>query len=572
MYLKENKLREGVWEGAENYDYVDGLIFFYVTNSAEGHARKLKSEYETPTTNDARKFKQKFKQEDPNQKDHIIDFFDKQIAYFHENSKCYVAFCRCIEIYSAPSSPNNTKRNFARFDLNKFYALNTPIKKEDFDTSLKEHGIESFSEIRHHGKPCYIPAQQAQHLLNMIAHDNRAHFIDKNRGFGNWLQRYTIVDDSNYTNKGLKNAHAIIFDEGAYEDQDIRAYWANPFVNALANTHDYNADVKMVYRERFLRRTDELPNSLTNYTNEDDGFADYVIQVGNTSSKYWLPVEVKIDITKENDFLNQVKKYTYRNRLLNPHTKKSMLYSTHGVVLVLDKNGVYITKNGSFLQECGFGKPMWERKNFTEPDVLITDIRTRLISELRKTAKEYNNARIIAHQNTPHYVSEKSIPKISDNTLDINKYLITALQPLRPYAGADRMLMNNVALLADSINVIQKDTCPVESLWLCTPVSNNVYFTRIDDVWFPVHINYTGKSTTIDYKKYTNIKEFQAPSAVISIEEHGISLVASIQGLDIMYTDENGNTTTLHKKIPINTPDDRSQARQTILECYSESE
>jgi hypothetical protein len=39
-----------------------------------------------------------------------------------------------------------------------------------------------------------------------------------------------------------------------------------------------------------------------------------------------------------------------------------------------------------------------------------------------------------------------------------------------------------------------------------------------------------------------------------------------------MYTDEKGNTTTLYQKIPFNTPDDRSKARQTILECYSESE
>jgi hypothetical protein len=154
-----------------------------------------------------------------------------------------------------------------------------------------------------------------------------------------------------------------------------------------------------------------------------------------------------------------------------------------------------------------------------------------------------------------------------------NEYLIAALQPLRPYAGADRMLMNNVALLADSINKIPKDVCPVESLWLCTPMSNNVYFTQIDKVWFPVHINYAGIHTTIDYNKYTYLVKFKAPSKVIHInEEHGISLVANPQGLDIMYTDENGNTTTLYQKIPFNTPDDRSKARQTILECYSESE
>jgi hypothetical protein len=131
--------------------------------------------------------------------------------------------------------------------------------------------------------------------------------------------------------------------------------------------------------------------------------------------------------------------------------------------------------------------------------------------------------------------------------------------------------MDTVASLADEIKGLAKTDSPIENLCLCTPVGDNVYFTRIDDVWFPVHINYAGTTTAIDYKKYTYLEEFKAPSAVIPIDQaHGISLVASMQGIDIMYTDENGKTTKSLKKIAINTTS--TKARQTILECYSDNE
>jgi hypothetical protein len=157
------------------------------------------------------------------------------------------------------------------------------------------------------------------------------------------------------------------------------------------------------------------------------------------------------------------------------------------------------------------------------------------------------------------------------NTLPKPINIVAALQPLRHYAGGNADLMDTVASLADEIKGLAKTVSPIENLCLCTPVGDNVYFTRIDDVWFPVHINYAVTPTAIDYKKYTYLEEFKAPSAVIPIDQaHGISLVASTQGLDIMYTDENGKATKSLKKIAINTTS--TKARQTILECYSDHE
>jgi hypothetical protein len=539
--VSNSSLREGVWEGVGNNDYVDGLLFFYVTDSAKKHASDLKSQYDNPPSDNEQA--KKFKKNHPK----LEGFFAAQIDYFTKYSGHFVAFARCLEVYYAASGLNdkNPNRYYSRFDLDKFYELVKPIKREEFESSLNNHQISSLlmtDFLRGYGAPCFFPAKQAQHLLNMIAHQNRDDFIEKDRiiHFGNWLQNYTIVDESKYSAITDKNwaerQRTFDFDHTAREDQDIRAYFANYFVSDLAEIHKNNPDTNLVYRERRLFRKDQYVK----------GIADYVIQISNTSSQYWLPVEVKIDIANpiNRNILEQVKKYTYCNSFINPHNgDPKIIDETHGVVLIIDKNGVYVTNNGEFVQECGINKPKWKRKELSGlvdgVHTIIDDIRAKLITTIQQSIK------------------------------DEKRHIIAAMQPLRPYAGGNADLMHNVASLADAFSELSKTSCPIETLCLCTPVGDNVYFTRIDDIWFPVHINYTGAPTAIDYKKHTYVKEFKAPSNHIPIRQtHGISLVASPQRLEIMYTDENGTTTTLHNKIIINTPDAHAQARQTILDYY----
>jgi hypothetical protein len=370
---QNNSLREGVWEGVGNRDYVDGLLFFYVSVSAKENVETLEDLYNS-NSDESLSFRKKYPA--------MELFFSEQKEYFTRYSGHFVAFARCLEVYYAASGldDKNPNRYYSRFDLNHFYELAHPIKRDLFESSLNDHSISSLS-TKFFGEPCFFPAEKAQHLLNMIAQHNRKDLIVNNPEFGKWLQNYKIVDESKYdniTDSNWKERQDFDFDDDAREDQDIRAYFANYFVSDLAESHKNNPDTNLVYRERRLYRNDQWTN----------GIADYIIQIGNTSSKYWLPVEVKIDIAdpKNKNILDQVKKYIYCNSFINPHTGDLItIPQTHGVVLIIDKDGAYLTKDGEFVPGCGIGRPKWIRRDFAQSDALIDEIRKTLISEIRRS-------------------------------------------------------------------------------------------------------------------------------------------------------------------------------------------
>jgi hypothetical protein len=469
-------------------------------------------------------------------------------------------------------------------------AINDPISQTDEtvatnDPNSQTNG-ENFGVFR--GRSMILPDEIAiQIVAKLREKENKLSWLDKVTFGEHALEKYEIRPQ-NYQEKHKK--HDVFSGINKLTEQQVRSYFLNYVVDELDDSKSH------------INRTIEIKTA--------NGRADYFVSINGV----YIPFEAKIDAKKnkktETAVLHQIQKYahiseferTVYDATIDKLIKKTIpITKPHGVVLIGDKKGIYLAYSdsngkGYFVARNGQNSALfWSCKEIT-PKIIeeikacvyeMYELNDKFIDGNMSTHKKllsnttYNlmhkpqsansiniNDIITARPEIIPTVNETSIPETSDDAIDID-YIISALQPLRPYAGADRMLMNNVALLADSINAIPKDTCPVESLWLCTPVSNNVYFIRIDDVWFPVHINYTGTLTAIDYKKYTYVEEFQAPSAVISIEEHGISLVASTQGLDIMYTDENGNTTTLHEKIAINTTDARTQARDTISEYYN---
>jgi hypothetical protein len=476
-------------------------------------------------------------------------------------------------------------------------AINDPISQTDETVAINnpnsQTDVEKFGVFR--GKSMILPDEIATQILDILREKGNKLSWLSNIKFGKHKLEKHKITPQNYQKIHQDN---IFLDIDDLTEQQVRSYFLNYVVDDLDDSQSHvNRTIEVYVKDK---ENEEIRNR-----------ADYFVSINGV----YIPFEAKKDIVKRSAVsavLHQIRKYAniteftkteYDVNAEEPiklkinHNAKFIektisIAKPHGVVLIGDRKGIYLAysdsnRKGYFVQRNG-KQLFWSCLNIT-PDV-INEIKKN-VSKLYELNDKFTNGNTtysykerdglrqiditysLEHVEPPKQrisstVNETSIPETSDDAIDID-YIISALQPLRPYTGADRMLMNNVALIADSINAIPKDTCPVESLWLCTPVSNNVYFTRIDDVWFPVQINYVGIPTAIDYKKYTNIDAFQAPSAVIPIEEHGISLVASPQGLDIMYTDENGNTTTLHKKIPINTPDERTQARDTISEYYN---
>ena len=356
----------------------------------------------------------------------------------------------------------------------------------------------------------------------------------------------TLPPPTNYTQLRHQLRNTRITSQKSLTEKQLQELLYNPVVKEIDDNHELKTNVEL------LKSTNAEP--------------DYIMQINGN----WTPLEIFATAINENTRvpLERICKYAYNGSFRDEShagNNETVITPPHGFVLIGDAQTIYLGYAST--ADIGVNKELeagththgFVYQNDKPVSWQVSTLSDAMIQDMRNTVQGY----IASSQKSKAIL-------IIKNTLPAINYK-TALQPLRPYTGGNADLMDTVASLADEIKGLAKTDSPIENLCLCTPVGDNVYFTRIDDVWFPVHINYAGTPTAIDYKKYTYLEEFKAPSAVIPIDQaHGISLVASMQGIDIMYTDENGKTTKSLKKIAINTTS--TKARQTILECYSDNE
>lgn len=101
------------------------------------------------------------------------------------------------------------------------------------------------------------------------------------------------------------------------------------------------------------------------YDDRNTGRADYFIKIFGQ----WIPVEAKLDITKEKNLFNQIAKYTKTNSFSpskGSYRNKTFTVDSVPICLLLDKSGMYlISKNGKFIKS-DFKKPGWKREDFTK--------------------------------------------------------------------------------------------------------------------------------------------------------------------------------------------------------------
>ena len=363
----------------------------------------------------------------------------------------------------------------------------------------------------------------------------------------------TLPPPTNYTQLRHQLRNTRITSPESLTENQLQELLYNPVVKEIDDNHELKTNIKLLKSN---------PNRHAE--------PDYIMQINGN----WTPLEIFATAINENTRvpLERICKYAYnssfrdQSNVVDSEKEPTAITPPHGFVLIGDAQTIYL----GYASTADIGvNPELEPGSHTHGFVYqndkpvswqISTLSDAMIQDMRNTVQGY----IASSQKSKAILTLK-------NTLPKPINIVAALQPLRHYAGGNADLMDTVASLADEIKGLAKTVSPIENLCLCTPVGDNVYFTRIDDVWFPVHINYAVTPTAIDYKKYTYLEEFKAPSAVIPIDQaHGISLVASTQGLDIMYTDENGKATKSLKKIAINTTS--TKARQTILACYSDHE
>ena len=360
----------------------------------------------------------------------------------------------------------------------------------------------------------------------------------------------TLPPPTNYTQLRHQLRNTRITSRESLTEKQLQELLYNPVVKEIDDNHELKTNIVLL-------------KSKANRNAEPD----YIMQINGN----WTPLEIFATAINENTRvpLERICKYAYNGSFRDEShagNNETVITPPHGFVLIGDAQTIYLGYAST--ADIGVNKELepglhthgFVYQNDKPVSWQVSTLSDAMIQDMRNTVQGY----ITSSQKSKAILTLKS-------TLPAPIDIVAALQPLRPYVGGNADLMDNVASLADEIKGLAKTVSPIENLCLCTPVGDNVYFTRIDDVWFPVHINYASTPTAIDYKKYTYLEEFKAPSAVIPIDQaHGISLVASMQGIDIMYTDENGKTTKSLKKIAINTTS--TKARQTILECYSDNE
>jgi hypothetical protein len=95
------------------------------------------------------------------------------------------------------------------------------------------------------------------------------------------------------------------------------------------------------------------------------GRTDYFIKIFGQ----WIPVEAKLDISREKDLFAQVAKYMNINYFLPKkgyQRNKTFNVKTIPMCLVFDQNGLYfISSTKEFINSC-FEKPRWKRKQFSQ--------------------------------------------------------------------------------------------------------------------------------------------------------------------------------------------------------------
>jgi hypothetical protein len=236
-----------------------------------------------------------------------------------------------------------------------------------------------------------------------------------------------------------------------------------------------------VFRERQFNRSTH------------SGFADYVFQLKDSS--YFVILECKADLTEVNlhQLTQQLAKYQYVYSFWNHERKERHQFTEpHGVVLIGDKYGIYITEDGQFIQ-CEAGKPRWHRLDFKTHKVqLINDI----ISTTHNLIEQNIQKRRLYHVNS-----------IREN--------------LKPYQSSNpnhKYLVDNIARLGDTN----------DGLRLCIPMEKNFYFVCIHNRWIPVEMNYEAQAFAPTQHIYAYQRQFTARDGyTITMSNHGVCLLAT---------------------------------------------
>ena len=139
-------------------------------------------------------------------------------------------------------------------------------------------------------------------------------------------------------------------------EQKVCYYFINHLVEAIQ-------DKDTVYQEQVATFRD----------GQMTGRADYFLKMHDT----WIPLEAKVTINAESDFLGQITQYINLSHYTSRTNQTHVHVGDHGICLAADQYGVYLTKNAQYVG-CSATQPRWERSTLTKNS----------IKEIRAVVKE----------------------------------------------------------------------------------------------------------------------------------------------------------------------------------------
>ena len=139
---------------------------------------------------------------------------------------------------------------------------------------------------------------------------------------------------------------------GFFNEAHLRLHLAGPICAALSDEGRVRSEVRV------------------NKLGRNPGIADYMIWLDGTP----VPVEAKLNVTAEHDFLGQVEKYTGPARFGRGERIE------HNLVLAIDRAGVYLLRDGSWVDEPEV--PAIQRTSLTAST--IERFRHRVLRDLQK--------------------------------------------------------------------------------------------------------------------------------------------------------------------------------------------
>lgn len=283
-----------------------------------------------------------------------IEAIRQDRIFVHANARHIIGMARVTSKATSGGGVGFGGRNFVTVDTANFHVFEHPL---------------SYDFMIDNGQPTY--GSTVISIPGPLQEAYRTELLKKNTNLPSW-----------YTSMKFGDAHIPYIHKGNWlkEVPNIDNFELSP-------TDTSNPEYKVCYyfinHLVYALQDPDLPDQLqyleqvTSMRNgQSTGKPDYMLRMHDV----WVPLEAKVAVNTEVRIRDQVQQYinidAFHHR--EGRTRITTPMRPHGVCLVADQYGIYLTHNGEFI-DCTPDRPRWDRRQLTR----------KVIKEIRDTVATY---------------------------------------------------------------------------------------------------------------------------------------------------------------------------------------